>query len=49
MKNIYFREWLISEEDSVTSRSSFGSLHGAVADFAKEINDTKSKMNWMVL
>ena len=43
MKNIYFREWLISEEDSVTSRSSFGSLHGAVADFAKEINDTKSK------
>ncbi len=43
MKNIYFREWLISEEDSVTSRSSFGSLHGAVADFAKEINDAKSK------
>lgn len=43
MKNIYFREWLISEEDSVTSRSSFGSLHGAVADLAKEINDAKSK------
>ena len=43
MNNIYFREWLISEEDSVTSRSSFGSLHGAVADLAKEINDTKSK------
>lgn len=43
MKNIYFREWLISEENSVTSRSSFGSLHGAVADLAKEINDAKSK------
>jgi hypothetical protein len=43
MKNIYFREWLISEENSVTSRSSFGSLHGAVAELAKEINDAKSK------
>lgn len=43
MKNIYFREWLINEEDSVKSRSSFGSLHGAVADLAKEINDAKSK------
>ena len=43
MNNIYFRKWLISEEDSVKSRSSFGSLHGAVADFAKEINDAKSK------
>jgi len=43
MKNIYFREWLIIEENSVTSRSSFGSLHGAVADLAKEVNDAKSK------
>jgi len=43
MNNIYFRKWLISEENSVTSRSSFGSLHGAVADLAKEINDAKSK------
>jgi hypothetical protein len=43
MKNIYFREWLISEENSVKSRSSFGSLHGAVAELAKEVNDAKSK------
>jgi hypothetical protein len=43
MKNIYFRDWLISEENSVTSLSSFGSVHNAVTELAKEVNDAKSK------